>query len=182
MTAIGCAGLRIQLHQAVAGRDVEDALVAAAISPVGQAATGELTRRPAGGALALVHRIHPLHFAGLAVEGDDRAARAGGGVDRALDHDGRAFELVLGTRTEIIGLEPPGDFHLAEVAGADLVERRVLAAAQVGGVHRPLAIFRARLACILALDAWHEDRHAQSKQGNRRHNANRGALHHSTPH
>ena len=53
----------------------------------------------------------------------------GRGVDRAFDHDGCAFELVLGARTQVIGLETPGHFELAEVAGVDLVEGRVLAAA-----------------------------------------------------
>ena len=87
-------------------------------------------------------RVHPLLLAGARVERDHRAARAGRGVERALDHERRALELGLGTRTEVVGLEPPGDFELAEIGGVDLIEGRVLAAAQIGGVHRPLAVLR----------------------------------------
>ena len=54
-------------------------------------------------------------LAGARLERDDRAARAGRRVEHALDHDGRAFELGLGTRTEVVGLEPPRHFQLAEV-------------------------------------------------------------------
>ena len=53
--------------------------------------------------------------------------------------------LYSGRGPEVVGLEAPGDFELAEIAGVDLIERRVLAAAQIGGVRGPLAVLRARL-------------------------------------
>ena len=48
-----------------------------------------------------------------------------GRVQHALDHERRPFELVLGERAEVVGLEAPGDFQLAEVGGVDLIQRRV---------------------------------------------------------
>src|SRR6185436_3359512 len=49
-------------------------------------------------------------------------------------------------------LEPPCHLELAEIRRVDLVQRGVLAAAQVGRIHRPLAARRARLCWILAGD------------------------------
>ena len=43
------------------------------------------------------------------------APRAGGRVEHAVDHQRRAFELELGERPEVVGLESPRDFELAEV-------------------------------------------------------------------
>ena len=54
----------------------------------------------------------PDQFAGLCIQRDHGAARAGRGVDHALDHQRRAFQLVFGPRAEIVGLESPGDFEL----------------------------------------------------------------------
>src|SRR5258705_11791643 len=72
------AGLRVELRKPVAGRDVDDALVAAAVGPVRQSAARQLPRREAG-ALALAHAVGPDQLARLRVERDDRSARAGGG-------------------------------------------------------------------------------------------------------
>ena len=140
------AVLRVERDQAVAGRDVEDAFVAAAVGPVRDAAARQLPRRDAG-ALSLAQAVRPDQLAGLAVERDDRAPRAAGGVEHAVDRERRAFELVLGTRAEAVGLEAPRHFELAEVGGVDLIERRVLGAADVGGVVRPVAAGR---------DGWRE--------------------------
>ena len=123
----GLAGLRVERDQAVAGGDVDDAVVTLAVGPVGQAAARQLARRPARGALALVQAVGPLDLAGAPDSTrDHRAARAGGRIEHALDHDGRAFELGFGTRTEVVGLQAPRDFQLAEVGAVDLIERRVL--------------------------------------------------------
>src|SRR5262249_34881147 len=65
---------------------------------------------------------------------------AGGHVQVAFDHQRRALELVLGLCAEIVGLEAPGDFELVKVGGVDLVERRILAALQIGRVIRPFAV------------------------------------------
>ena len=66
-------------------------------------------------------------------------------VHDAFEHQRRGFELELGTRTERIGLEAPGQLERAEVRGVDLIERRVSRAAGVAGIGRPFAIFRADL-------------------------------------
>src|SRR6185436_11966371 len=55
-------------------------------------------------------------------------------------HQRRPFELEFGTRAEVVGLEPPGDFELIEVAGVDLVQRGIPRPLDVGRVVRPLAV------------------------------------------
>ena len=107
------AGLGIERDQPIAGRDVENPLVAA-VGPVRQAAAGELAgRRLAARAFALA--VHPHLLAGCRVERDDRPPRAGGRVDDAAHHQRRRLELVLGSRAEAVGLESPGHFELAEI-------------------------------------------------------------------
>ena len=134
------AGPGVERDQAIAGRDVENPLVLA-VGPVGQAASGELTRRRLG-ALALALAVHPHQLAGRRVECHDRAARPGRRIHDALDHQRRRLELVLRPWSEALGLEAPGDFQLAEVVGVDLIERRVARVAEVGAVGRPLAVLR----------------------------------------
>src|SRR5262245_278387 len=73
------AVLRVEGDQPVARGDVENALVAAAIGPVRDAAAGELSRRRAG-ARALAQAVRPEHLARFAVEGDDRSAGARGRI------------------------------------------------------------------------------------------------------
>jgi hypothetical protein len=82
--------------------------------------------------------VRPDQLAGAAVERDDRPPRAAGRVQHAVDGEGRAFELELGTRSEHVGLEPPRDLEALKVRGVDLIERRVLRAAQIRGVMRPV--------------------------------------------
>jgi hypothetical protein len=94
------AGLGVELDELKSRRHVDHAIVALAVGPVRHAAAGELARRD-GRALALAQAVGPDHLAGLAVERDDRAARAAGGVEDAFD---------LGGRPEVVGFEPPGDF------------------------------------------------------------------------
>src|SRR5207237_9704575 len=103
-------------------------------------------------ALAFAQAVRPDYLAGLAVEGDHRAARAAGGVEDAFDRQRRPFELELGTRSEIVGLEPPRDLELIEVAGVDLIERRVAGAVDVGRVVRPVAVLRRRQPRCLTRD------------------------------
>ena len=86
--------------------------------------------------------MHPDQFAGRAVERDHRPPGAGGRIDDAVDRERRAFELELGARAEIVGLEPPRHFEVVEVLGGDLRERRVARAARVAGVTRPVAVLR----------------------------------------
>ena len=114
------------------------------------AAARQLPRRDRR-ARPFAQAVRPDQLAGPAVERDDRSARAAGRVEHALDHQRRAFELVLGARAEVVGLEPPGDLELVEVRGVDLVERRVAPAPEVGGVVRPLAVVDAGFARLRRL-------------------------------
>ena len=107
------AGLRIQRDQPVARRDIEDAFLLA-VGPVGQAAARKLPRR-CRAARAFILAVHPHQFARGGIERDDRAARPGRGVEHAVDHQRRGFELIFGPRTQTVGLEAPGDFQLVEV-------------------------------------------------------------------
>src|SRR6185369_17791054 len=104
--------------QAVPGRDIEDAFVAAAVAPVGEPAARQLARRHAG-AFAFTQAVRPEQLAGLAVERDDGAPRAAGGVEDAVDRERRAFQLVLRPRAEDVGLEAPRDLECAEVRRVD---------------------------------------------------------------
>src|SRR5262249_14706014 len=88
----------------------------------------------------------------------------------------------------------PRDLQLAEVAGVDLIERRVLAASEIGGVHRPLAVLGTRLPGCLAGHAWLHPGQSSAEQNQRRHctgqqkrhaasvrESNSGANHKSDP-
>ena len=138
------AGFRVQRDKAIAWRDVENAFVARVVAPVREAAPRQLPRRVRA-ARALVLAVHPQHLAGGRVERDHGAPRSAGRVDDALHHQRRRLELELGPRTEIVGLEPPGDLELAEVARVDLIERRVPRMRDVAAVAAPLAVLRAGL-------------------------------------
>ena len=111
---IGVPGLRVERDEPVARRDVEDSLIAP-VGPVREAAAGQRTRRR-GAALAFVLAMHPRLRAGRRVERDDGATRAAGRVQHAADHERRALELELRTRSERVGLEPPRDLERVEVA------------------------------------------------------------------
>ena len=133
------AGVRVQIHQAVSGGDEHDAVVALAVGPVGNAAARKLARSD-GRAISFAQAVDPDHFAGLCIERDHGTARSRGGVEHALHHQRRSFQLVFGAGAEVIGLEAPGDFELVEVGGVDLIERGILGALQIGRVVGPFAI------------------------------------------
>ena len=84
------AGLRVERDEPIAGRDVENALVALAVGPVRDAAARQLARR-GGGALPFAQLCTQISSPVLRVERDDRAARAGGRVEHAVDHERRAL-------------------------------------------------------------------------------------------
>ncbi len=65
------AGLGVQLDQAIAGGDVEDAVVALAVGPIRDAAAGKLARRD-GRALAFAQAVDPDQLAGLGIQRDHR--------------------------------------------------------------------------------------------------------------
>ncbi len=87
------AGLGVELDHAIAGSEVDDALVVA-IGPVREAAAGETAGRDFR-ALAFVLAMNPEFFAGSGVERDDVAAVAGGGIEHAIHHQRRRFQIGL---------------------------------------------------------------------------------------
>ena len=140
------ARLRVERDHAVAGRHVHDPriLSSSAVGPVREPASRELTRRRLA-ALPLVLAVHPQQLAGGRVERDDGAARAGGRVENAVDHQRRPLQIELGTRSEEIRLEAPGDLEGLEVVLVNLIERRVTRARQIAAVGPPFARFRFHL-------------------------------------
>ena len=139
------AGLGVERNQMIAGRDRQDALVAFAVGPVRDAAARSLARRHFA-ALAFVHSPHPQLFARLRIDGDDRAAHPRLRVHHAVHHQRRHLHVVVGTRAEVVGLEPPGDAQVLGVVFVDLIERRVLRAARLAGVRAPFTVRRRRTA------------------------------------
>src|SRR5438094_182056 len=75
----------------------------------------------------------------------DGAARAGGRVENAVDHQRRPLQIELGTRSEEVRLEAPGDLEGLEVVLVNLIERRVTRARQIAAVGPPFARFRFHL-------------------------------------
>src|SRR5262249_16052415 len=108
------ARLRVERDQAIAGRDIEYALIVAAVAPIGETAARE-TARSRFAARAFVFAMRPEEFAGCSVECDDRATRTDGREDHAADHQGRALEIRFRARAEGVGLEAPRDLELAEI-------------------------------------------------------------------
>ncbi len=96
---------------------------------------------------AFVEPVDPQQLAVGGIERDDRAARAGRGVDDAVDHQRRRLEIELAIGPEAIGLEAPRHFEPAEVAGVDLLERRVARVAEIAAVRPPFAAGGAALPC-----------------------------------
>ena len=103
------SGFRVERDEPIAGRDVENPLLFA-VGPIRQPAARELPRRGRP-RCAFMLAMHPQQLAGAGVEGDDGAARPAGGIEPAAHHQRRRFEVELGPRTEIVGLEPPRHFE-----------------------------------------------------------------------
>ena len=152
------SGLGVERHQEVPGRDVEDPRAdAVPARPVGQAAARQLTRR-GHAARPFVLAVHPEQFARGGVERDHVAAVAARGVEHAVHFDRRPFQLVLGMISQIVRLETPGHFHVAEVRGVDLVQRQVPAPRQVAEIRRPVHV---------PAGAGLRERHGREQQGGR---------------
>src|ERR1700683_3447064 len=114
------AGVGVQRHQAVTGSYEYHAIVALAVGPIRKPPPRELPRCD-GRALAFAQTVDPHQLSGLRVQGNYRSARARGGEEDALHHDGRAFQLVFRPRSQVVGLEAPGYFELVEVGRTDLI-------------------------------------------------------------
>ena len=137
-------GLRIEGHEAIAWRHVEDSFFPA-IGPVGQAAARKLSRRRRA-ARTFALAVHPEQLSGGGIERHDRAPGAGRRIHAAVDHQRRRFEIHLRPRAEVVGLETPGDFEVAEVRRGDPIERRVPRVTEIAAVGRPFALVRAGLS------------------------------------
>src|SRR6185503_9932399 len=108
------AGLGIQRDEAVAGSHVDDPVVALSVTPVRQPASGQLPGRVSG-SLAFELRVNPNELSSIGLECDYRPSCARCRVDHAVNHERRAFELVLGPGAKVVCLEAPRDFELVEV-------------------------------------------------------------------
>ena len=114
------------------------------VRPVGDAAGAG----PAHVVGAPVRRLHPAGLAGGHVEGLDEAdgVRHVAGVahdERGGGGDVREPEVRVHLEVGRIDDRPaPGDLELPDVVGRDLVEGRVLRAAEVGAEASPLAVHR----------------------------------------
>ena len=134
----------VERDQPVAGGDVDDPGRLAVGLPVREAAAGQLPRR-GGAARPLVEAVHPEHLAGRRVERHHRLARPAGRIHHAVDHQRRRLEAVLRHGAEVVRLEPPRHFQIAEVLRGDLIERRVAGVAEIAAVGAPFAAGRAVL-------------------------------------
>src|SRR6185369_1815542 len=114
------------------------------LGPVREAPSRQLPRRVRP-ACAFTFGMDPELFAGARIERKDGAAGAAGRIEDTVDDERRRFEKELGTRTEVVGPEAPGDFQGLEIRRVDLIERRVPGAAEIAAVGRPLSMRRARL-------------------------------------
>ena len=142
------ARLRVERHEVLAADDEDALVVARRVVPVAHAARGAAAR-PAGAVLE--RRVDPRGLAGGGIDGR-RLPEVRAHEQAAADHERRGLqrrvELQLGVAVGqlVIHRAPaPGDAQVLHVAGADLVQRRVLRAARVPGVAAPLAARRALL-------------------------------------
>ena len=90
--------------------------------------------------------VDPEQFSGGRIQRNHRAPRPRRRVQNAVHHERRTFELVLRPVTEVVRLDAPGDFQVAEVGGVDLVQRPVSSPRKIGGVGRPLRVLRMKLS------------------------------------
>jgi hypothetical protein len=89
--------------------------------------------------------VHPKLLARGGIQSNHGAARACGGEQDAMDHQWRGFVLIFRPRAERVGLEAPGNFQLAEIAGINLIDWRVSRIPQIAAIARPFSAARARL-------------------------------------
>src|SRR5207247_6794672 len=101
--------------------------------------------------------------AGRGVERDDGAAAAGCRIQHAVHHQRRRLEVECRARAERVGLEPPGDLEVLEIARGDLIERRGAGAGEIAAVSRPLGVFHANSGPDEHADDRQESERSQTK-------------------
>ena len=135
-------------HELEARRHHEDAVVAGPVRPVGHAAPrapGDGLDDVAPAPLVVAGVPVPDRLAGSGVEGDHAALVADGRVEDAVDHDGADLRPAGRGRRALVARAPaPRHLQVADVAGVDLVERRVAGGARVRPEHAPFAVGGAR--------------------------------------
>src|SRR5438094_1464025 len=137
-------GLRVHADVPDSGSHIEYSLLTS-VGPIRQSAARELARGGAA-AFSFMLTMGPEQFAGGRVKRNHSAARSCGRVQNAVHHERSSFQLVLRPVAKIVGLDAPGDFKVVEVRGVDLVQRAVASARKIGGVRRPLRVFRMELS------------------------------------
>src|SRR5207253_9946513 len=81
-----------------------------------------------------------------------RAARSCRRVQNAVYHQRRSFELVLRAVAEVVRLDAPGDFEVAEIGGVDLIQRPVSSPCERSEEHTSELQSRGHLVCRLLLE------------------------------
>ena len=119
----------VEGNEAIALRHVQDAFLfpvgPVRQSPLPDSCRGAAAPRAPSSSL-WTHFNSPV----AASSDDDRPTGTRSRVQSAANHERRGLEIELEARTEVIGLEPPGHFELAEVGRGDLIERRNSACAR----------------------------------------------------
>src|SRR5262249_43434820 len=109
---------RVESNQSITRRHVENPFLTT-VGPIREAPAGQLPGR-SGATRTFVLAVHPEHFSRGRVQRDDRAPGAGRRKQAPVDHERCRFEIEFRSRTEMVGLETPGNLQLAEVLGRDL--------------------------------------------------------------
>ena len=90
--------------------------------------------------------VHPQQLTGCRIQRHHGPARTGGGINHAVRHERRSFEVEFRTRTKVVGFESPRHLELAEIVRVDLVERRIVRVSKISAVGAPLSVSRSGLA------------------------------------
>ena len=133
-----CRG--VQRDELIARRHIDDALVVTAL-PKREPAARELTRC-FGAARTLIEAIDPELLAGRSIQRRDGAACTARRVEHAVDDDRRTLESILRGRAQVRDAVAPRNLERAEVAGVDLLERRIARVTQIAAVGGPFAVAR----------------------------------------
>ena len=158
--ALGQTGLQVdppvvaEIAERLAGGGIERVQPFAAVGddaplgPVGPEGDAAVPRPAEAGRRLLERLLHPDGLAGRRIPGLDQADRVRR-VDDAVDHQRRRAVRVAVAEVRddvedrlVDRRAGPGDLQLVHVAGIDLIERRVLRCAEVGGVSTPLPVDR----------------------------------------
>ena len=137
------AGLRVERVEEEGRRRVEDhgPSVDLAVGHAFPVVVAHAAVEPRGVGLA----VGPQRLARGRVDGRDRTALAGDGVERPIDVERSGAEDVVHGGPEVVAPPHPCDLELLEVAGVDLIERQIPHVRRVAADVAPLALRRAAL-------------------------------------